>query len=897
MARADWILEDLLAHDAWIRALARKLVSDEHAAEDIAQEAWVEALEQPPSRPAKARPWLARVVRNLALKRRRTLERSQGREEKVARPVELPSAAELYEHEKTRYRVATEVFSLEEPYRTAILYRYFRGLKPREIADELGVSAAAVETRLRRGLEKLRARLDREFGDRASWCAALLPLIGKLPTAAATAAGSATGASLLTGALVMGTKLKIGLAALLVAASAVAFWAIWPRGTEVTLPRIPGADVDQPVAPSAKTAAAAEGAAAETAGADARTAEGLLHGSSDEIIPVPAAVKLVSLTGTVRSEDGKPIPDAVLTIEIDSMNDRVARSRLPAPRTTRTDAAGRYAFEELHPELSAWLTVSAAGFSQDALHVRAGDRQDIVLAVAGRIAGRVVDQESGQPVPRAVVWASNDSSRGRSGARSRKGEADAAGRFVIDDLRPGVYRLRTEAAHYLSDFRRSPHFVVQSRRTTEVELRLARGMTLRGQVLDARGGPVARARVGDRDPILTDAAGQFVLDGLESGAARIHIEADGKAPCQESVRFLQQEIAAGAAERTFRLVDAAILRGRVVGPDDHPVAGAGIRVRDYRPPIQADADGRFEVQLERPGKPQRFAVLAAGFAPVLLEPMTVAAGEIREDLVVKLTRGGAIEGRVETEAGAPISGQTVLLQTWPSRGMGLASAYRVTTTAADGRFRFDALAAGGYELSANGLNLPDREFATRGGRRDIRVAEGETMTGIVLVPTPRVALRGQTLDDRNRPLAGVRVVSWCGPSRAWSDENGRFTLEGMPLDCPCTFEVWKDDYTLLPSRSSLPGTVAADTPDLLIRMAPIPPGIRGHVLRADTGAPPSRRSGFGSTAWSRAPGPRRRGFDPPSTAITSRMPRGTSGSRDPAGRATLRWRPAPTTGS
>lgn len=58
----------LLAQSSWVVALARSLVRDAAAAEDLAQEAWVAALER---RPCVLRPWLARVVANLARRARR----------------------------------------------------------------------------------------------------------------------------------------------------------------------------------------------------------------------------------------------------------------------------------------------------------------------------------------------------------------------------------------------------------------------------------------------------------------------------------------------------------------------------------------------------------------------------------------------------------------------------------------------------------------------------------------------------------------------------------------------------------------------------------------------------------------------------------------------------------
>ena len=56
----------LLENRDFLRLLARKLVYDEHAAEDVVQQAWLAALERPPRYQGPLRAWLAGVVRNLA---------------------------------------------------------------------------------------------------------------------------------------------------------------------------------------------------------------------------------------------------------------------------------------------------------------------------------------------------------------------------------------------------------------------------------------------------------------------------------------------------------------------------------------------------------------------------------------------------------------------------------------------------------------------------------------------------------------------------------------------------------------------------------------------------------------------------------------------------------------
>ena len=119
MENRDFNLQDLLAHDRWIRALARHLVTDEDAAEDLAQEAWVEALEKPPRKAGRLSSWLGGLIRNLGATRQRADASRVKREQAVAKPEPLPSVAEMRERQELRTKVAEAMFSLEEPHRSA----------------------------------------------------------------------------------------------------------------------------------------------------------------------------------------------------------------------------------------------------------------------------------------------------------------------------------------------------------------------------------------------------------------------------------------------------------------------------------------------------------------------------------------------------------------------------------------------------------------------------------------------------------------------------------------------------------------------------------------------------------------------------------------------------------
>ena len=175
MSEAAPVPEDLLRHAEFVRRLARSLLSDPHAAEDLVQDTWQASLEHPPRQGGDARGWLARVARNFARRRWRAQERRLARESEVARPEALPPAESALEREEMLQRVVQAVRALPEPYRATILARFYEGLSPRDLATREGLSVETVHTRLKRGLASLRRSLER---DERAWRPALALLAG-----------------------------------------------------------------------------------------------------------------------------------------------------------------------------------------------------------------------------------------------------------------------------------------------------------------------------------------------------------------------------------------------------------------------------------------------------------------------------------------------------------------------------------------------------------------------------------------------------------------------------------------------------------------------------------------------------------------------------------------------
>ncbi|MEE8105423.1 MAG: sigma-70 family RNA polymerase sigma factor [Planctomycetota bacterium] len=200
----------LLQHADFVRRVCRSVLYDPGQADDVMQETLLVALRHRPRHPSRTRAWLAGIARNLALKSLRS-ESRRGRRERVrARTEATDSTVSVAERLETQRRVVEAVNALDEPYRETVVARYFDEMTPTEIARSQGISPRTIETRLRRATRTLRAHLDSEFGERRTWCLALLPILHFGPQSKTAVSVTALGATLMsaksvliTGALVV----------------------------------------------------------------------------------------------------------------------------------------------------------------------------------------------------------------------------------------------------------------------------------------------------------------------------------------------------------------------------------------------------------------------------------------------------------------------------------------------------------------------------------------------------------------------------------------------------------------------------------------------------------------------------------------------------------------------
>ncbi len=163
-------LEALSEHEPWLRTALLARMGNRDEVEEVLQEVAVAAASQSAkAEPVeRAGPWLYRVaIRQMLLFRRKAGRRRKLMTRVVDRP--LPREAEsnrdplefLISQER-QSEVREAMVQMSERDRQLLMLKYVDGLSYGEIAEHVGVTASAVQSRLHRARSLLRKHLDSE---------------------------------------------------------------------------------------------------------------------------------------------------------------------------------------------------------------------------------------------------------------------------------------------------------------------------------------------------------------------------------------------------------------------------------------------------------------------------------------------------------------------------------------------------------------------------------------------------------------------------------------------------------------------------------------------------------------------------------------------------------------
>ena len=157
--------EVMRRHNQRLYRVARAIVKDEHDAEDVMQQAYIQAylhMDQFEGR-AQLSTWLTRIAIHEALQRRRKHHPdliAESDEHAMAQPdITTPDPERLAYAGELRSLLESSIDALPDGYRLVFMCREVEGLSTSETAEALDVGEEAVKTRLHRARAMLRREL------------------------------------------------------------------------------------------------------------------------------------------------------------------------------------------------------------------------------------------------------------------------------------------------------------------------------------------------------------------------------------------------------------------------------------------------------------------------------------------------------------------------------------------------------------------------------------------------------------------------------------------------------------------------------------------------------------------------------------------------------------------
>jgi hypothetical protein len=337
----------------------------------------------------------------------------------------------------------------------------------------------------------------------------------------------------------------------------------------------------------------------------------------------------------------------------------------------------------------------------------------------GRIAGRIVADGTNTPVAgaRIVLLPSMPPRPTAAGRpiipmwRPFQAQSDEDGRFVIEQVEPGTYRLEVQKTGFapVGVEGRGATTEVASGKTTDVRLALHKGGVIAGKVLDAQGEPLADIRL----------------------MAMRRMERPAGMPAPAGSAFLLVPAPFSGQQQTNDLGEYRIAG---LAPGEYYVAAMPNGAMSFGGPgSPASSTGKANTATYYPGTNDQAAAT----------PIKVTAGETIYNIVFSMQSAPAfrISGLVVDENGAPVNGAMVMLM--PARPMPLMGPPGHATSGEDGRFTFTDVPSAAYRVNASiPIQLGNGTVSAAGGAG-----------GTVAISSPTVSSSGVT-------TGGGSFASW-----------------------------------------------------------------------------------------------------------------------------------------
>jgi protocatechuate 3,4-dioxygenase beta subunit len=504
------------------------------------------------------------------------------------------------------------------------------------------------------------------------------------------------------------------------------------------------------------------------------------------------------LAGIVTDRAGTPLPDARVSARPRRQGREARPGRPGGEHRASTDANGRFLLDHL-PGVPIDLLVERDGYlrhDQREIDARLELNLHVALQDGLAIRGTVVDAATGAPVELFAVLALRLRGLPTPAEQNELNELAQRARNLDDErqLQQGQWRLAEEAVR-------------------------ARGR--------AEAGNPARGFDADPGQPVRHPGGRFTATGLQEGVYALVVHS----PAHARHRGGEFELRADSPPpgTVVALQRGFTVRGVVRGRARQPLAGAQVELRAQPAEggpggrggdaarwftgfgaldTRTDGDGRFAIEHATPGR-YRVVASAPRHDQALTDPFQLEAD--LEGVMLELGRLGALRGRVLGADPAAIGDVRVVAVPVDERGgpmLRFRSGGPFANVQADGGYRFDDLAPGGYAVRATtaaGMRLLFTQFIGGPVTADVAVRGGETSTFDVTLTLPELGEVGGSVLHNGEPAVGFRIGlqrhdgndpalppgaggrgGRGGPGRmgmqldATVGATGRFTIENVP---------------------------------------------------------------------------------------------------------------------
>ena len=525
------------------------------------------------------------------------------------------------------------------------------------------------------------------------------------------------------------------------------------------------------------------------------------------------------IQGKVVDATDKPVKDAEITVILTKKPEKDSRRpsiQMPDKSllSAKTGADGSFKLDGLPQDTMAIVRVMHPDFVVGVVGIpenqqvpmgtiAVGSTDTLVkLQPGATVEGKITWEGTGAPVANVSVMAyPGKMTQKASLGIPMPAETDAKGGFVLKSLAPGSYTLR------VMTFKEG----VIAPKTVEV----AQAAKMTGQDLTASKGVRVAGKFVKKDskePVT--GASVYVRSKNESNiASPIEVKPDGTfegyvAPGEvilganiqngsltENQKNLTLVAGKDQTDIVFEVKPPLMFKGRVLGADGKPVAGAKVfsKWSGNEKPVLSNQEGLYEYPLpsymnfqnrgmsffleaSHPDKPGLRGMLGISIS---------GEDDLKGDIV--LTPVAIIRGKVLDKDGKPVPNSKVSTTYWTENsGMGDHNNVECDAT---GQFEIkDAVGNAKYSVTATA-----EKYGQAQAEQTV-VEPGKTWdVGTLTIPVADKSIEGTVKDEEGKPVAGVDINCWAnetGNRNTKSDAKGHFKLENIVEEETIRINAW-----------------------------------------------------------------------------------------------------------